>query len=136
MQFHSNEEHKELLKSIIKEQQIVKRILDLQDARTAGCRTAAEASRYLEEKRKKETEESSLRIKESSQAGLSGKGLQISPRGPFKGSTGLHPVSKDSFLTTQAISSSLDYWDITGLVGADLLSQTIRMPISESNALA
>ncbi|BFG37116.1 hypothetical protein CerSpe_233900 [Prunus speciosa] len=108
----------------------------MQDARTAGCRTAAEASRYLEEKRKKETEESSLRIKESSQAGLSGKGLQISPRGPFKGSTGLHPVSKDSFLTTQAISSSLDYWDITGPVRADLLSQTIRMPISESNALA
>ncbi|CAB4285450.1 unnamed protein product [Prunus armeniaca] len=30
MRFHSNEEHKELLKSIIKEQQVVKRILDLQ----------------------------------------------------------------------------------------------------------
>lgn len=30
MRFHSNEEHKELLKSIIEEQQIVKRILDLQ----------------------------------------------------------------------------------------------------------
>ncbi|KAH0983951.1 hypothetical protein GBA52_011128 [Prunus armeniaca] len=133
MRFHSNEEHKELLKSIIEEQQIVKRILDLQEARTAGCRTAAEASRYLEEKRKKENEESSLRIKESSQAG---KGLQISPRGAFKGSTGLHPVSKDSFSTTQAISSSLDYWDITGLVGADLLSETVRKPISESNALA
>ncbi|CAL9003546.1 unnamed protein product [Prunus brigantina] len=131
MRFHSNEEHKELLKSIIKEQQIVKRILDLQDARTAGCRTAAEASRYLEEKRKKETEESSLRIRESSQAGLSGKGLQISPRGPFKESTGLHLVSKDSFLTMQAISSSLGYWDITGLVGPDLLSQTVRMPISD-----
>lgn len=105
----------------------------MQEARTAGCRTAAEASRYLEEKRKKETEESSLRIKESSQAG---KGLQISPRGAFKGSTGLHPISKDSFSTTQAISSSLDYWDITGLVGADLLSETVRKTISESNALA
>jgi transcriptional adapter 2-alpha len=30
MRFHSNEDHKELLKSIIEEQQIVKRILDLQ----------------------------------------------------------------------------------------------------------
>ncbi|CAB4274517.1 unnamed protein product [Prunus armeniaca] len=132
MRFHSNEEHKELLKSIIEEQQIVKRILDLQEARTAGCRTAAEASRYLEEKRKKENEESSLRIKESSQAG---KGLQISPRGAFKGSTGLHPVSKDSFSTTQAISSSLDYWDITGLVGADLLSETEQRLCSEMRIL-
>ncbi|ONI18135.1 hypothetical protein PRUPE_3G198800 [Prunus persica] len=132
MRFHSNEEHKELLKSIIEEQQIVKRILDLQEARTAGCRTAAEASRYLEEKRKKENEESNLRIKESSQAG---KGLQISPRGAFKGSTGLHPVSKDSFSTTQAISSSLDYWDITGLVGADLLSETEQRLCSEMRIL-
>ncbi|BFG25922.1 hypothetical protein CerSpe_121960 [Prunus speciosa] len=132
MRFHSNEEHKELLKSIIEEQQIVKRILDLQEARTAGCRTAAEASRYLEEKRTKETEESSLRIKESSQAG---KGLQISPRGAFKGSTGPHPVSKNSFLTTQAISSSLDYWDITGLVGADLLSETEQRLCSEMRIL-
>ncbi|VVA12862.1 PREDICTED: mRNAional [Prunus dulcis] len=121
MRFHSNEEQKELLKSIIKEQQIFKRILDLQDARTAGCRTAAEASRYLEEKRKKKTEESSLRIKESSQAGLSGKGLQISPWGPFKGST--------------AISSSLDYWDITGPFGADLLSQTEQRLCSEMRIL-
>lgn len=30
MRFHSSEEHKELLKNIIEEQQIVKRILDLQ----------------------------------------------------------------------------------------------------------
>ncbi|CAB4315964.1 unnamed protein product [Prunus armeniaca] len=104
------------------------------DARTAGCRTAAEASRYLEEKRKKETEESSLRIRESSQASLSGKGLQISPRGPFKESTG-HLVSKNSFLTTQAISSSLGYCDITGLVGPDLLSQTKQRLCSEMRIL-
>ncbi|KAM1240246.1 hypothetical protein EV1_045386 [Malus domestica] len=132
MRFNSSEEHKELLKNIIEEQQIVKRILDLQEARTAGCRTASEASRYLEEKRKKEAEESALRTKESSQAG---KGLLISPRGSFKGSTVLHPVSKDTYLTTQAISSSVDYWDITGLVGADLLSETEQRLCSEIRIL-
>ncbi|KAB2613456.1 transcriptional adapter ADA2a-like, partial [Pyrus ussuriensis x Pyrus communis] len=132
MRFHSSEEHKELLENIIEEQQIVKRVLDLQEARTAGCRTVSEASRYLEEKRKKEAEESALRTKESSQAG---KGLQISPRGSFKGSTVLHPVSKDTYLTTQAISSSLDYWDITGLVGADLLSETEQRLGSEFRIL-
>nr|POF06019.1 transcriptional adapter ada2 [Quercus suber] len=36
MQFHSKEEHDELLKNIIEEQQIVKRIQDLQGARAAG----------------------------------------------------------------------------------------------------
>ncbi|XP_070672737.1 transcriptional adapter ADA2a isoform X2 [Malus domestica] len=132
MRFHSSEDHKELLKNIIEEQQIVKRIQDLQEARTAGCRTASDASRYLEEKRKKEAEESALRIKESSQAG---KGLQISPRGSFKGSTVLHPFSKDSYLTTQAISSSLDYWDVTGLAGADLLSEAERRLCSEIRIL-
>lgn len=132
MRFHSSEDHKELLKNIIEEQQIVKRIQDLQEARTAGCRTASDASRYLEEKRKKEAEESALRIKESSQAG---KGLQISPRGSFKGSTVLHPFSKDSYLTTQAISNSLDYWDVTGLAGADLLSEAERRLCSEIRIL-
>ncbi|XP_048434428.1 transcriptional adapter ADA2-like [Pyrus x bretschneideri] len=102
------------------------------EARTAGCTTASEASRYLEEKRKKEAEQSALRTKESSQAG---KGLQISPRGSFKGSTVLHPISKDTYLTTQAISSSLDYWDITGLVGADLLSETEQRLRSEFRIL-
>ncbi|CAN6701817.1 unnamed protein product [Malus baccata var. baccata] len=130
MRFHSSEEHKELLKNIIEEQQIVKRIQ--WEARTAGCRTVSEASRFLEEKRKKEAEESALRTKESSQAG---KGLLISPRGSFKGSTVLHPVSKETYLTTQAISSSVDYWDITGLVGADLLSETEQRLCSEIRIL-
>lgn len=99
----------------------------LQEARAAGCRTGEEASRYLEQKRKNETEESSLRIKENSQASVSGKLSQISPRGAVRGSAGLHPGIKDLSLTTQAISSALDEWDISGLVGADLLSETVRL---------
>ncbi|XP_062015587.1 transcriptional adapter ADA2-like [Rosa rugosa] len=125
MRFHSNEDHKELLKSIIEEQQIVKRILDLQEARAAGCRTAAEASKYLEQKRKNESEESLQKIKENSQAGASGKVLQqISPRGAVRGSALLHPGIKDLPLTTQPIPNPLDDWDISGLAGANLLSET------------
>ncbi|KAJ7964702.1 Transcriptional adapter [Quillaja saponaria] len=41
MRFHSKEEHEELCKSIIEEHRILKRIQDLQEARAAGCRTAA-----------------------------------------------------------------------------------------------
>ncbi|XP_050381355.1 transcriptional adapter ADA2-like isoform X2 [Argentina anserina] len=126
MRFHSNDDHKEFIKSIIEEQQIVKRILDLQEARAAGCKTAAEASKYLEQKRRNESEETLLKIKENAQAGTSGKVLQqISPRGVGRGSAILHPgPSKDLSLSTQAPTSYIDDWDISGLMGADLLSET------------
>jgi transcriptional adapter 2-alpha len=113
----------------------------MQEARAAGCRTAAEANRFLEQKWKMEAEESEHGIKESAQ-GPSGKVLQrpnslkeefdASPRGVVKGSTGLQLSSKDSSSAIQAISSDLDEWDITGFVGADLLSETVRMLFSIS----
>lgn len=106
----------------------------MQQARAAGCRRAEEANRFIQEKRKKEAEESALRIKESSQAGPSGKGLPKpshvkvevdanSPRGLNRGSTGLSV--KDSTPMTQPIASSLDDWDIAGFVGSELLSETV-----------
>lgn len=108
----------------------------MQEARAAGCQTAAEAYRYIEQKRRK-TEESALRIRESSQAGPSGKVLQKpnhlkgeldgSPLGPVRGSMDLHSGTKDSSLAMQSMAISLDDWDITGLAGADLLSETVRM---------
>lgn len=113
----------------------------MQEARAAGCRTAAEANRFLEQKRKMEAEESEHGIKESAQ-GPSGKVLQrptqlkgefdASPRGVVKGSTGLELSDKDSSSAMQAILSDLDKWDITGFVGADLLSETVKIlfPIS------
>ena len=106
----------------------------MQEARAAGCQTAAEANRFIAEKRRK-TEETALRIRESSEAGPSGKGLQKpnhlkgeldgSPLGVVRGSMDLHPGNKDSSLAIQSITSSLDDWDITGLAGADLLSDTV-----------
>ncbi|KAK3184532.1 hypothetical protein Dsin_031818 [Dipteronia sinensis] len=130
MRFHSKEEHEELLKSVIEEHRIAKRIQELQEARAAGCRTSTGANKFIEQKRK-EAEENAQRAKEGGQVGPSGKILQrlnslkgeveVSPRGIMRGSTGLHPYSKDSSST---ITSSLDDWDITEFPGADLLSET------------
>ncbi|EXB98283.1 Transcriptional adapter ADA2 [Morus notabilis] len=133
MRFHSKEEHEALLRNIIEEHHIVKRIQDLKEARAAGCRTADEAKTFIEQKRK-EAEETALRIKEGSQAGPSVKVLQKpnhlkgeldgSPRGLVRGATDLNPSNKDSSLAMRSIASSLDDWDITGFAGADLLSET------------
>ena len=102
----------------------------MQEARAAGCRTAAEANKFIEQKRKKEAEENAQRLKESVQAGTSGKVLlHGSPSGVVRGSTGLQPFNKESSTVIgQATLSTLDDWDITGFIGADLLSDTVRIP--------
>ncbi|XP_012448317.1 transcriptional adapter ADA2a [Gossypium raimondii] len=137
MRFHSKEEHRELLKSVIEEHRIVKRIQELQEARAAGCRTAAEANKFIEQKRKKEAEENAQRLKESVQAGPSGKVLlHGSPRGIVRGSPGLQPFSKESSTVLgQTTLSTLDDWDITGFIGADLLSDSEKQLCSEIRIL-
>ena len=107
----------------------------MQEARAAGCQTASEVQGFIDQKRKKEAEENAQRAKECMQAGSAGKLLQkpnnldISPRGAVRCSTVFHPGGNDSssMIAKQAISSSLDEWDITGFVGADLLSESVRM---------
>lgn len=119
MRFHSKEEHEELLRSVVEEHRILKRIKDLQEAKAAGCRTSAEADRYIGQKRKREAEENARKVNGSVEAGPGGKVLMR---------TGHHRdfTSKDSSSTTtagqQLTASSLDEWDITGFPGADLLS--------------
>ncbi|CAN6913245.1 unnamed protein product [Brassica oleracea] len=66
MRFHSKEEHQELLNSVVSEYRMVKRLKDLKEAQMAGCRSTAEAERYLGRKRKRESEEVMNRGKESS----------------------------------------------------------------------
>ncbi|CAN7118654.1 unnamed protein product [Brassica rapa subsp. narinosa] len=66
MRFHSKEEHQELLNSVVSEYRMVKRLKDLKEAQMAGCRSTAEAERYLGRKRKRESEEGMNRGKESS----------------------------------------------------------------------
>ncbi|KAG6696494.1 hypothetical protein I3842_09G151100 [Carya illinoinensis] len=144
MRFHSKEEHDELLKNIIEEQRIVKRIQDLQKARAAGCRTAAEANKFLEQKRNTGVEESEQGVNESAQ-GAGNKVLQrqnhlkgefdASPQGVPKESPVLHPSGKDTSSAMQATSNSLLEWDITGFVGADLLSETEKRLCGEIRIL-
>lgn len=50
MRFHSKDEHQELLKTVVSEHRILKRIRQLKEARAAGCRSSAEADRYIEHK--------------------------------------------------------------------------------------
>ncbi|KAL0300895.1 UNVERIFIED_CONTAM: Transcriptional adapter ADA2b [Sesamum radiatum] len=115
MRLHSKEDHEELLKTVVSEYRILKRIRELKEARAAGCRSAAEADRYFEQK-KRETEEGDHR-KESSQAGPSSQeSLSV-------------PVSSDSFgtysTTTSAgqANSSTDL-DFVTISAATLLSES------------
>lgn len=126
MRFHSKEEHEDLLQTVISEHRTLKRIQELKEARAAGCRTAAEADRYLEQKRKREAEESARRAKESAQVGPSS---QAGPN-PFMASESGGKES-NSRPAVQATSSSINDLEITGLHGADLLSESEKRLCSE-----
>lgn len=94
----------------------------MQEARAAGCRTSAEADRYLEQKRRREAEESSHRAKDGVQGGPGG---QAAPNS-FMAS---ESVGKDSNSrpTAQASSSYAKDLDIMGFAETQLLSETVRM---------
>lgn len=106
----------------------------MQEARIAGCVTAGDAYHFIEQKRTKEAESSSC--KESGQIGTSAKTLQrpnslkgeldSSPRGLQKGTAALFADSKDSSTAIQAITKSLEEWDISGFAGAEFLSESVR----------
>ncbi|GAB2274998.1 hypothetical protein Dimus_009766 [Dionaea muscipula] len=137
MRFHSKEEHEDLLRNVIEEHRIVKRIQDLQEARAAGCRTSAEAQRYIREKRG-EAEENAWRAKESVEAGPSGKVLfraksEFNGGSPQGGSMRAPAAGKDP--TTAASSSFLDKWDLTGFPGVELLSESEKRLCQEMKLL-
>ncbi|KAL5987945.1 hypothetical protein ACLOJK_035706 [Asimina triloba] len=139
MRFHSQEEHEAFVKGLIEEHRIRKKIQELQEARSAGCRTRAEAEAYLAQKKKREAEANARKAKETNQLVGNGKVLQKanrpvkgesdgSPRNIVdnhkKGSTALESSGKDaSSAAIGTVIKSLDEWDITGLPGADLLSE-------------
>ncbi|XP_057734917.1 transcriptional adapter ADA2a-like [Arachis stenosperma] len=128
--FHSKEEHMELLKNIIEEHRLIKRIQDLQEAHTAGYQTSTEAYKFIEQKKK----EAECVVKENNHIGV---GAKILPRPNYlKGeldsnSLGLHkditaPLSgvKYPAAAIQDISRSLEEWDISGFAGSELLSES------------
>ncbi|XP_071717000.1 transcriptional adapter ADA2-like [Rutidosis leptorrhynchoides] len=145
MRFHTKEEHEELLKTVIEEHRIRRRIEDLQEARAAGCTTSADAERYIEQKRKREAEESARRVKDNVQPGPSGKFLQRanhlkgdadnSPRGGVRGPTGLDSSAKDSSTPVGLTIANLDNWDVSGHTGADLLSEAEKRLCAELRLL-
>ncbi|KAK6932847.1 SANT/Myb domain [Dillenia turbinata] len=105
MRFQSKEDHEELLRTVIQEYRIKKRLGDLGEAQAAGCTTRSQATRYLELKRKKEAEETARRAREGANADPS-----------FR--TAVH-----------APSNSLN--DVMGLPGADLLSESEKRLCTE-----
>lgn len=95
----------------------------MQEARAAGCYTSAQAERYIAQKRKNEAEESTRKLRRVNH--LNGE-PDNSLQGNALESSVLDSTGKDTTTAGQAISSSLDCWDITGFPGADLLSETVR----------
>lgn len=94
----------------------------MQEAQAAGCRTSAEADRYLEHKRRREAEDNARREKDSAQVGQSNQGVPnafMSADFTSKDSTG-RPAGP-------AASSSVNEMDVAGYYGADLLSESVSM---------
>jgi transcriptional adapter 2-alpha len=110
-------------------------VIILKEARIAGCVTAADAYQFVEQKRANEAEQGDN--KDSGQIGTSGKTSQrpnfpkvelgSSPRGIHKGTTTSFPGIKDAPAAIQAITSSLEEWDISDFDGAELLSESVRI---------
>ncbi|XP_073224936.1 transcriptional adapter ADA2-like [Cicer arietinum] len=105
----------------------------IKEARIAGCVTAVEAYRFIEQKKTKEAEQGAC--KESGLIGTSVKTLQrpiypkielgSSPRGLHKGTTASFAGIKDTHTAIQAITRSLEEWDISDFEGAELLSESL-----------
>ncbi|XP_057431057.1 transcriptional adapter ADA2a [Lotus japonicus] len=134
MRFQSDEQHRELLKNIIEEHRLVKRIQDLQEARLAGCVTAAKAQEFIEHKRTKEAEEKGC--KGIGHIGTGAKTLQKSNylKGELDSSLqGLHKDSRPTVM--EAITRSLEEWDISGFEGAELLSESEKKLCNENRIL-
>lgn len=84
-------------------------------------------------------------MKDSTLAGPSGKSLQranhkdlaSSPRGVIRGATVLESGLMDSpsVTTGLTISNAFDSWDVTGLLGAELLNDAVRKEFSPSPVL-
>lgn len=106
MRYHTKEDHNELLTTVITEHRTLIRIQELKEARAAGCRTSAEADRYLAHKRRKEAEESARRARESGHLGPNNHAVPNALMSPD--STSTRPVNE---------------MDLAGYYGADLLSE-------------
>ncbi|CAO2842415.1 unnamed protein product [Amaranthus hypochondriacus] len=118
MRFHSKEDHEDMLQAIIAEHRTRKRILELEEARAAGCRTSAEADKYFEVKRRREAEESARRAN------------QYSQHMSMASETG---SESSSLISGQSTFTSADDFDIGRYPGEELLSQAEKQLCHEIN---
>ncbi|XP_038877795.1 transcriptional adapter ADA2b [Benincasa hispida] len=125
MRFHSKEEHEELLQTIVAEHRTLKRIQELKEARVAGCRTPTEVEIFLDKKRKRESEEADRRVKDSNLTGPGSQGNSIMfiPSESAGKDSNSRPV--------QALSGSVNDFDMLGFNGADFLSEAEKRLCSE-----
>ncbi|MCL7024584.1 hypothetical protein MKW94_024061 [Papaver nudicaule] len=126
MRLLSKEEHEELIKVVIAEHRTRKRIQEILEARAAGCHKSAQAEKYLAIKKSLIAEEKARMNSEGSSqlVGLSGTVLHKAGGTEARGSSAdpyQHPSSTAS--ASASSSSSFDRWDISGLPGAELLSE-------------
>ncbi|XP_023542054.1 transcriptional adapter ADA2b-like [Cucurbita pepo subsp. pepo] len=116
MRFHSKEEHKELLKTVVAEHRTLKRIQELKEARAAGCRTPTEVEIFLDKKRKRECD-------------LTGPGSQGNSIMLMPSESG--GKDSNSRAAVQGVSGSLNDLDTLGFNGADFLSEAEKRVCSE-----
>ncbi|XP_022967070.1 transcriptional adapter ADA2b-like [Cucurbita maxima] len=116
MRFHSKEEHKELLQTVVAEHRTLKRIQELKEARAAGCRTPTEVEIFLDKKRKRECDLTG--------PGSRGNSIMFMPS---------ESGGKDSNsrAAVQGVSGSLNDLDSLGFNGADFLSEAEKRVCSE-----
>ncbi|KAM0929528.1 hypothetical protein ACQ4PT_001583 [Festuca glaucescens] len=146
MRFLTKEEHEALVRSVIEERKIRRRIQELQECRSAGCRTLAEAKIHIEQKRRKEYGMNAQKAKESGQLIPSTKAVHKTNR-PMKietdgnldlkkGSTILDSGGRDSPKTTgHTTTKQWDDWDIVGLPGEELLSASEKLLCCQNRLL-
>ncbi|XP_022925352.1 transcriptional adapter ADA2b-like [Cucurbita moschata] len=116
MRFHSKEEHKELLQTVVAEHRTLKRIQELKEARAAGCRTPTEVEIFLNKKRKRECD-------------LTGPGSQGNSIMFMPSESG--GKDSNSRAAVQGVSGSLNDLDTLGFNGADFLSEAEKRVCSE-----
>jgi transcriptional adapter 2-alpha len=146
MRFLTKEEHEALVRSVIEERKIRRRIQELQECRSAGCRTLAEAKIHIEQKRRKEYGMNAQKAKESGQLIPTTKAVHKTNR-PMKietdgildlkkGSTILDSGGRDSPKTTgHTTAKQWDDWDIVGLPGEELLSASEKLLCCQNRLL-
>ncbi|KAG8062630.1 hypothetical protein GUJ93_ZPchr0003g16592 [Zizania palustris] len=101
MRFLSKEEHEALVRSVIEERKIRRRIQDLQECRSTGCCTLAEAKIHIEQKRQKENDADAQKAKESGQLLSNTKAVHKTNR-PMK-------IESDGNLDQKKGGASLDF---------------------------